>query len=74
MLREVGRWLRTYAPSLDPILFANELPKMGVLRTIVSAVRLAGAHRGDRKRFILHADDEFAAFVEFEATIRAYAN
>jgi hypothetical protein len=31
---------------------------------------IADAHRGDGKRFILHADDKLTAFMELESAIR----
>ena len=30
---------------------------------------IADAHRGDRKRFIVHADDKLSAFVELERQV-----
>ncbi len=32
---------------------------------------IADAHRGDGKRFVVHADEKLTAFVELEAAIRA---
>jgi hypothetical protein len=32
---------------------------------------IAGAHRGDGKRFIVRADEKLTAFVELESEIRA---
>jgi hypothetical protein len=32
---------------------------------------IAGAHRDDGKRFIVHADELLSAFVELESAIRA---
>jgi hypothetical protein len=32
---------------------------------------IVDAHRGDGKRFIVHADEKLPAFVELEAAIRA---
>jgi hypothetical protein len=34
-------------------------------------MRIADAHRGDGKRFIVHADEKLTAFVKLESTIRA---
>jgi hypothetical protein len=34
----------------------------------MSRLFLAHAHRGDRKRFIVHADENLTAFVEFETS------
>jgi len=31
---------------------------------------LLDAHRGDRKRFVVHAEERLTAFVELEAAIR----
>jgi hypothetical protein len=35
-------------------------------------IRIADAHRGDGKRFVVHADEKLTAFVELEAAVRAY--
>jgi hypothetical protein len=32
---------------------------------------IANAHRGDGKRFVVHADEKLTAFVELESAIRA---
>jgi hypothetical protein len=32
---------------------------------------IADAHRGDGKRFVVHADEKLTAFVELESAIRA---
>jgi hypothetical protein len=32
---------------------------------------IADAHRGDGKRFVVHADEKLTAFVELETAIRA---
>jgi hypothetical protein len=32
---------------------------------------VADAHRGDGKRFVVHADEKLTAFVELESAIRA---
>jgi hypothetical protein len=34
-------------------------------------IRIADAHRGDGKRFIVHADEKLTAFMELETAIRA---
>jgi len=33
--------------------------------------RTVDAHRGNGKRFVVHADEKLSAFLELEATIRA---
>jgi hypothetical protein len=33
---------------------------------------IADAHRGDGKRFVVHADEKLTAFLELEAAIQAY--
>jgi hypothetical protein len=46
----------------------------GWASTIESAGRtvwIADAHRGERKRFVLHVDEELTAFMELELAIRA---
>jgi len=37
---------------------------------IFSADRIAAAHRGDGKRFVVRADEKLTAFVELEFLIR----
>jgi hypothetical protein len=32
---------------------------------------IADAHRGDEKRFVVHADEKLTAFVELESATRA---
>jgi hypothetical protein len=32
---------------------------------------IADAHRGDEKRFVVHADEKLTAFLELEAAIQA---
>ena len=32
---------------------------------------IAGAHRGDGKRFVVHAEEKLTVFVELESAIRA---
>ena len=34
---------------------------------------IADAHRGDGKRFVVHADEKLTAFVELESAIRGVA-
>ena len=34
-------------------------------------MRIADAHRGDGKRFVVHADEKLTAFVELESATRA---
>jgi hypothetical protein len=57
---------------------ADNLSKAGWSLGWVSAVDrhgrtiwIADAHRGDGKRFVVHADEKLTAFVELEAAIRA---
>jgi hypothetical protein len=59
-------------------IIADNLSKAGWSWSCVSALDLAGrtiwiadAHRGDGKRFIVHADELLTAFLEVEAAIRA---
>ena len=35
---------------------------------------IADAHRGDGKRFVVHADEKLTALVELESAVRAAAN
>jgi hypothetical protein len=57
---------------------ADILSKAGWSLGCVSAIDsngrtiwIADAHRGDRKRFVVHADEKLTAFVELESAIRA---
>jgi hypothetical protein len=57
---------------------ADNLSKAGWSYGYVSALDLEGrtiwiadAHRGDGRRFIVHADEIMIAFLELEAAIRA---
>ena len=38
------------------------------------AIFVAGAHRGNGKRFVARPDEKLTAFIELEATLRAAAN
>ena len=56
---------------------ADNLSKAGWSWGCISAVPregriiwVADAHRGDGKRFVVHADEEVTAFMELEAAIR----
>jgi hypothetical protein len=58
-------------------IIADNLSKAGWSWGCVSAVDsngrtifVADAHCGDRKRFVVHADEKLTAFVELEAAIR----
>jgi len=47
---------------------------LGYVSTIGSNGRtiwIADAHRSDRKRFVVRADEKLAAFVELESAMRA---
>jgi hypothetical protein len=33
---------------------------------------VADAHRGDGKRYVVHADEKLTAFVELESAVRTY--
>jgi hypothetical protein len=59
-------------------IIADNLSKAGFSWGCVSAIDangqtiwIADAHRDDGKRFIVHADEKPAAFMELEAAIRA---
>src|SRR5205823_13699278 len=59
-------------------IIADNLSKAGWSWGWVSAVDcegrtiwIADAHRGDGKRFVVHADEKFTAFIELESAIRA---
>jgi hypothetical protein len=59
-------------------IIADNLSKAGWSWGCVSAVDFRGrtifvsdAHRGDGKRFVVRADENLNAFMEFESTIRA---
>jgi len=57
-------------------IIADNLSEAGWSWGCVSAVDFAGrtiwianAHRGDRRRFVVHADEKLTAFLELEAAI-----
>jgi hypothetical protein len=59
-------------------IIADNLSKAGwswgCVSTIDSSGRtifIADAHRGDGKRFVVHADEKLTAFIELQAAIRA---
>jgi hypothetical protein len=59
-------------------IIADNLSKAGWSLGYVSAIDsngrtiwIADAHRGDGKRFVVHADEKLTAFLELESTIRA---
>jgi hypothetical protein len=59
-------------------IIADNLSKAGWSWGCVSTVTreeriiwIADAHRGDGKRFVVHADEKLTAFLELEAAIRA---
>jgi len=58
-------------------IVADNLSKAGWSLGYVSAmdcegrtIWIADAHRGDRKRFVVHADEKLTAFLELESGIR----
>jgi hypothetical protein len=61
-------------------IIADNLSKAGWSCGCVSAVDsrgrtifVADAHRGDGKRFVVHADEKLTEFVELESAIRSRA-
>ena len=59
-------------------IIARNLKKLGWSVGYVSAIDsngrtiwIADAHRGDGKRFVVHADEKLTAFLELESAIRA---
>jgi hypothetical protein len=61
-------------------LFVRDLSKVGWSWGCVSAIDaegrtiwIANAHRGDGKRFVVHADEKLTAFLELEARLRGVA-
>ncbi len=61
-------------------IIANNLKKRGWSLGYVSAVDsegrtmwIADAHRGDRKRFVVHVDEKLTAFLELEAAVRCFS-
>jgi hypothetical protein len=59
-------------------IIADNLKKRGWSLGCVASVDserrtiwIAAAHRGDGKRFVVHADEKLSAFLELEAAIRA---
>jgi hypothetical protein len=62
-------------------IIADNLKKAGWSWGCVSAVDSSGrtifvadAHRGDGKRFVVHADENLTAFLKFESTIRVFGD
>ena len=60
-------------------IIADNLSKARWSWGIVSAIDchrrtiwIADAHRDDRKRFVVHADEKLTAFLEFEGTTKFY--
>jgi len=60
-------------------LIADRLSKAGWSWGCVSAIDsngrtiwIADAHRGDGKRYVVHADEKLSAFVELETSVRAF--
>ena len=58
-------------------IIADNLKKAGWSLSYVSAIDfngrtiwIADAHRGDGKRFVVHADEKLTAFLELESAIR----
>ena len=58
-------------------IIADDLKKAGWSYGYVSAIDsnrrtiwIADAHRGDRKRFVVHADEKLTAFLKLESAIR----
>jgi hypothetical protein len=58
-------------------IIADNLSKAGFSRGCVSAIHsngrtiwIADAHRGDGRRFVVHADEKLTAFLELETAIR----
>ena len=51
------------------------LPNMQSVGPLIAAqgrtIWIADAHRGDGKRFVVHADEKLTAFLELESVIRA---
>jgi hypothetical protein len=65
-----------FSPEIK--LVRDNLSKAGWSWGCVSAIDsngrtiwIADAHRGDGQRFVVHADEKAAAFVELESAIRA---
>jgi len=61
-------------------IIADNLKKLGWSYGYVSAIdthgrtiRIADAHRGDGKRFVVHADEKLTALVELESATRAFS-
>jgi len=60
-------------------IIADNLSKAGWSWGCVSAIDsngrtiwIADAHRGDGKRYVVHADEKPSAFVELETSVRAF--
>jgi hypothetical protein len=70
------RWLcpldRFLKPTVQRSATAPMAVKLGVteVRETPKAIWVADAHRGDGKRFVVHADEGLTAFLELESAIR----
>jgi hypothetical protein len=53
-------------------IIADNLKKRGwSLGSQARTIWIVDAHRGDGKRFVVHADEELTAFLELEAVVRS---
>jgi hypothetical protein len=79
-MRTNGSPLFKIASVLPIRIIAETLKKAGRSLGYVSTVDsrrtiwIADAHRGDGKRFVVHADETLTAFLELESAIRARAS
>jgi hypothetical protein len=56
---------------LDYIFFAWTWGCVAAVDSFGRTIFVADAHRGDGKRFVVHADEKLTAFIELEAAIGA---
>jgi len=52
------------------LAFSTSVPHATEWQRIENQIWIAGAHRGDGKRFIVRADEKLTAFLELESAIR----
>ncbi len=70
MVVTVIEWIRDKTSRLTPRV---RVPQVSALDLEGRTIWIVDAHRGDRKRFVVHADKMLTAFVELQGAIHAFA-